>query len=68
MDKFGRSSWGNLFANTAGIGAREALVAVLIAALCALLAWALFHVIAPAYEAVAAIVTFVVLVLVLLLL
>jgi hypothetical protein len=41
------------------------LAAVIIALLAAALAWLLFHLIAPAYEAVAAIVTFIVLLLVL---
>lgn len=44
---------------------RAALVGVIVALLGAALAWLLFHLIAPAYEAVAAIVTFIVLLLVL---
>jgi hypothetical protein len=47
---------------------RQVLVTVIVALVCAALAWLLFHLIAPAYEAVAAIVTFVVLLLVLFLL
>ena len=47
---------------------RGVLVSLIVALLGAVIAWLVFHLIAPAYKAVAAIVTFVVLVLVLLLL
>lgn len=52
----------------ATIGTHAAIVALAVSLIGALIAWLVFHLIAPAYEAIAAVIAFVLLLLVLLLL
>lgn len=51
---------------SSSVDARSAIVAVIVALVLALVAWVIFHVIAPPYEAVAAIIVFLLVLVVLL--
>lgn len=62
------STWGTGAILAGALAGHGVIVAVVLAIVLALVAWLAFHVIAPAYEAVAAILTFVLVLLVTLLL